>query len=303
MGLVVSCFLLASLFNVARTLLLTRVAASKGIATMSKWHDPAGTLILVACFIVLWALAIWLRAEPTPTSGAQAPQSPSTVHFFNPSRALQWTAALLLIWLIAVETGTELWYRSHERANAVSTHWKLGAAADRASQFTRLDISKEISSQFRYDQGTELRWQDPDGNAWQLYYLRWLPGCSLKNRVAMQLAKSHGPEICMPAAGMTLEESLGAVTLKVKGNDLALEQFRFSFQGRSVHVFYGLYEDPTGTGLANRRMDSTNRLKAALAGSRNYGQRFVEFAVSGPESSQSALAALESQLALLFDAQ
>jgi hypothetical protein len=63
------------------------------------------------------------------------------------------------------------------------------------------------------------------------------------------------------------------------------------------HVFYGIYEDPAGSAvLANRRMDSASRVAAALAGSRNYGQRFLEIALSGPEQPQDARAALTRAL-------
>jgi hypothetical protein len=60
-----------------------------------------------------------------------------------------------------------------------------------------------------------------------------------------------------------------------------------------VHVFYGIYEDAAGSAeLANRRKNSASRIAAALAGSRNYGQRFLEIAVSGPERAADARAAL-----------
>src|ERR1035437_169198 len=42
-------FALSFLFNMARTTLLTWVAAQKGVAAIAVWHDPAGVTILVAC--------------------------------------------------------------------------------------------------------------------------------------------------------------------------------------------------------------------------------------------------------------
>jgi len=69
-----------------------------------------------------------------------------------------------------------------------------------------------------------------------------------------------------------------------RGLRLALQQYVFSAEGKPLHVFYGIYEDPTGTTeLANRRKDAASRVAAAFAGSRNYGQRFLEVAVSGYE--------------------
>src|SRR5439155_4288497 len=45
---------LAFVFNVARTLLLVRIAAAKGVNAMGAWHDPAGVTILVGCFVSVW---------------------------------------------------------------------------------------------------------------------------------------------------------------------------------------------------------------------------------------------------------
>ena len=56
-------FSLSFLFNVARTTLLTWVAAHKGTAAIASWHDPAGVTILVACFLCLWLIARGLRGK------------------------------------------------------------------------------------------------------------------------------------------------------------------------------------------------------------------------------------------------
>jgi len=57
-------FALAFVFNLGRTLLLTRVAAAQGLGAVATWHDPAGITILVACFLCLWLVAVkYQRAE------------------------------------------------------------------------------------------------------------------------------------------------------------------------------------------------------------------------------------------------
>ena len=58
---------------------------------------------------------------------------------------------------------------------------------------------------------------------------------------------------------------------------------------------------PTGSSrLASRRQDFRSRVAAALAGSRNYGQRFLEVAVVGCERPEEAKAALTRELAKLI---
>ena len=67
------------------------------------------------------------------------------------------------------------------------------------------------------------------------------------------------------------------------------------------HVFYAIYEDPGGSAvLANRRKDTASRIAAALAGSRNDGQRFLEMVAAGPENPEQAQSALRAELEKLI---
>jgi hypothetical protein len=85
------------------------------------------------------------------------------------------------------------------------------------------------------------------------------------------------------------------------GLELAVHQYVFETEGRILHVFYGIYEDQDGAGaLVNRRLTAANRLQAALSGSRNFGQRFLEVAVYGYESPEAARAAFVSELGKLI---
>jgi hypothetical protein len=206
----------------------------------------------------------------------------------------------LLAWLLVVEGGTEFWYRSRERNATETKDWSVSLNGA-GPAVTKVAIPSAIAGQFKADRSLQGRWQDSSGNAWQLFYFRWFPAHSLQQRVAIQLAKTHGPETCLPAAGMTMSSYLGIIIVPVAGMELAMQQYVFTAEGRPVHVFYGIYEDPTGSAvLANRRQDTTSRIKAALAGSRNYGQRFLEIAVFGYENPEDAKAALVGELGKLI---
>ena len=230
---------------------------------------------------------------------AAPPRSPLS-YLLSPisyPRLLPWA---LLGWLVVVEAGTQIWYRSHEHGSAATSNWAVNLDVAEPA-VTRVEMPQEIRGQFRADQSLEGRWQDSGGNAFQLYYFRWLPDWSLKNRVAIQMAKTHGPEKCLPRAGMKLQDYLGIITVPVAGMELAMQQYVFTSEGSRVHVFYGIYEDPTGSAvLANRRQNTADRIKAALAGSRNYGQRYLEVAVGGYERPEDARAALTRELGKLI---
>jgi len=300
---VLAGFALSFLFNMARTTLLTWVAAKKGVAAVAGWHDPAGVTILVACFLTLWLAAVWLRGKgrnQKTESGKQKSEVRSPISELRSSNThlstARWLAAALLAWFVVVEAGVEWWYRAHETSLAANKQWTISAAG-LGLDFVKVEIPPDISAQFRSDENMEGRWRDDAGNAWQMYYFRWFPARSLNKRVAIQLAKTHGPEICLPAIGMTLKSDLGVITVPVGDMQFAFRQYLFLAGDRPLHVFYAIYEDPSGSAiLANRRQDTASRIAAALAGSRNDGQRYLEMAVAGPENSEEAKAVFARQL-------
>ncbi|MBE0542934.1 MAG: exosortase/archaeosortase family protein [Verrucomicrobia bacterium] len=80
-GLVFGGLLLAFGFNVVRTLILTWQASKEGLSAIDKWHDPAGFTITIACFFVLWGVAVLVkratesRKQPREvTEGLPAPR-------------------------------------------------------------------------------------------------------------------------------------------------------------------------------------------------------------------------------------
>ena len=322
---VLAGFGFSMIFNIGRTLLLVYVGSSRGIKSISNWHDPAGTTILVGCFVCLWILALLFRRKekeerrtgsgvmklsvplPTPLSasggegkGEVAPSGPLVPWSFSPSVPSS-LSFLLLAWLLSVELGTQWWYRSHETVHKseVAKDWSVRAAPE-IPGWTRMDLPPAITNQFRANESIEARWQDESGHPWQLYYFRWDPAYSVKRRVAIQLAKTHGPTTCLPASGLVLQ-SVHDTNLAVSDMTLIIQQHLFLADGKSVYVFYGIYEDSTGTQvLANRRRTVRDRIHAARTGSRNYGQRFLELAVWGYDNPEAAREGLQRELAKLI---
>src|ERR1035441_1598234 len=160
-GLVVLGFVLAFAFNVGRTLLLTGIASASGVGAVASWHDPAGASILVACFLCLWLIA-WVFQKAESIGGkaeilkAETLKSAGQPISFS---AFQRFSIFLIIWLLLVEGGTELWYRAHERGVRYHAEWSVSWPNDRA-MFQVVEIPPGIRGQFRYDEGIEGRWQD-----------------------------------------------------------------------------------------------------------------------------------------------
>jgi exosortase/archaeosortase family protein len=325
--LVVLGFLLAFAFNVGRTLLLTQVAAAKGIGAMATWHDPAGVTILVACFLCLWLIAKGLRGKAemlkaetlkssvqrTEDRGQRAEVSgslgkmgkaesrkqksePVFARFQYVSfSAFQLCSIFLTFWLILVEAGTELWYRSHEWGVPKTGAWKVELPRDNPT-FRDLPLSDKTKQFLRYDEAFNGAWQQADGQKWQAIFLRWNPG-----RIAVQLAKSHTPEVCLTAAGRDLVSQSGLRAVRVHGLEMPFRSYVVKDESGPLHVFYCLWEDrATEQSFRTTVMSYANRLGPVLAGRRNSGQRSLEVAVWGIADQNEADAALARELEKLI---
>src|SRR5271166_2157016 len=122
--LVLSGVLIAFFCNVGRTFLLCSVAAKSGIASMSKWLDPAGFIILGICFFALWGLARFLSGSlPRLQSSKGSAPMP-----FPPRKAIG-----LATWLLFTVLGTEVWYRTHETGETLHWSFKWPASKDHFS--------------------------------------------------------------------------------------------------------------------------------------------------------------------------
>jgi hypothetical protein len=373
---------------VGRTLLLTQVAAAKGVGAVASWHDPAGVTILVACFLSLWLLArAFQKAESrkqkaemgttgpqdretlagvqgsgfevqgskfdvhpagvaqasSPASSASIPAgespdsltpsseldvrcsmfdvpsappslsaagegrgevaSPSSVLRFSAfcfphfcfGRAFQRFSICLLCWLLAVELGTELWYRSHEWHVPKTSAWHPEFPRDNPT-FRDVPFSDKTKQFLRYDEGCNGTWQQGSEQRWQAIFFRWNPG-----RIALHLAKSHTPEVCLTAAGRELVSQSGLRDVAVHGLQLPFRSYVVKDETGPLHVYYCLWEDRTSAqSFRTTRMNYVNRLAPVLAGRRNSGQRSLEVAIWGIDDHQEAEAALARELGKLI---
>jgi exosortase len=274
--LVPAGFLLALVFNIIRITFLTSVAARQGVGAISKYHDPAGITIMVACVFSLWLLALLFRgrshSQPTPAVKVSKEFRPPTV-------ALKRLAFSLFLWLAAVEVGVDSWYRVHEARLPKSAVWSMEWPRDNPT-FAQLALGEKTTRLLRYDEGNSVAWQENDGTRWQMFYFRWLPG-----RIAVQLATSHTPEVCLAAAGHTFEIRPDLAYLPVHGLKLPFREYSLNEDGDPAYVFYCLWEDRAEDQTFETKMLTYgNRLGPVLAGRRNVGQRSLEITVRGYHS-------------------
>jgi exosortase len=250
--------------NVFRATALVFVAANSGLDALAEWHDTIGTAALIIGMAGVFGLA-WLWKREPPTRALSGP-----ARTFTP----QWGA---LAWLILVFVGTELWYRSHERDLAERPAWQVTWPAENHS-VAALPIPDSTRVILRYDDAKTAAWEGPRGVRWWTFFARWKP-----QRAALQLVRSHSPEICLPAIGRTFRKAWPDVSVAAESAALDFRSYEFEQNGRPLFVFVCIQDDKlVASGSANTgEWNLSGRLRAAWEGKRNLGQRLLEIAVSG----------------------
>jgi exosortase len=326
LALVAVAAALAWLFNLGRTFLLASITAGHGAAAAGRWHDPASIAILVGCFTGIWLAASHLaRRIPAPASslkpcGSGGESAPSDVVLksepahagchgsgkqdadqlstqSDPDRVAPllrplWPAALAAL-LFAGEIAVAVWYA--RPAPPASALWHAEPPSLLPS-FREVPIPPATRKILRFDEARTGAWHEPDGTAWQLLYLRWQPG-----RVAVHLARNHTPEVCLPAAGRTLAEVTAIPPVRAGDVEIPFRCFTATQQGRTVYLFYTLWED----GAAAQHAESAalswhNRWSSVLERRRNPGQRALHVAISGARDRAHAGELLRARLPALL---
>jgi exosortase len=288
LGLLVAGIVLALLCNIVRAFLLAWLASQDGLETIGKWHDPAGYTILTVCFLGVWLLALLLVPE-TQAKHRTPVQIPNAFPRF---------AGLALgLWIIAVIGGAEFWYRQHDRAQKV--RWSFVPPTDR-EKFHVVEITKPVRDLLQYDEGTAAAWRESDGTTWMAYFFKWKAGPA-RSRI---LARSHRPDICLPASGFQLTDDHG--THPIAAGDLQIPFAGYTFRDkmeRPVHVYFCLWEERAGgvqrTG-AEEGWGRSAYLQSVVRGERNLGQTVLELVVFGYNTEPEARAAISRRLPSLI---
>ena len=264
--------------NIFRATALVLVAAQSGLPALERWHDLIGTAALLCGMAGMSGLAWLWKREPEVAHGPiPAPERERWAPQF-----------IALAWLALVFTGSEIWYRSHEQQLIERPRWQASWPAGNET-VTSLSIPETTRVILHYDDAKSAAWEDPRGVRWWTFFAHWKP-----QRAALQLVRSHSPEICLPATGRIFRGPRPDLTLKSGAVPLDFRSYEFEQNGHPLFVFVCIQEDKrvasgsTDAGEWNLR----GRLQAALNGKRNLGQRLIEIAVLGLDDFGQATAAL-----------
>ena len=310
--------------NVVRTTYLVRTSDLHGLQTVNLQHDRAGFIILAVTLAGLLLLA-WLlrpRGNPTgsknkapvqivPESLAQAtsqalasgdtPVNPPAHEPLKPLQLARWTrlaTAGLLIWIVLIETGIQVWFRPAEKQASSLADWRLILPSSFA-ELRESAVNEAIRTQLRFDEATTAGWRDVAGNPWQLYYFRWLPAANrYRATETCGAARGHAPDVCLRNAGLTLETNLGVQEITIKDVRLRVSSERFLDRGRTFHIFTGYWEPNEWTPQLPTTTSAISAVIRAVK-TRDRGRnekRVMKLGVWGVESDAQAERALREQL-------
>lgn len=292
--------------NIVRTTYLVRVCDAKGKEAIEASHDPAGFTILGVTLAGLLVLAWLIRPRGRPHEAKQdtaqeTPEQPEVSSVAAPAqraRALGLIAAMAVGAVAALQIGIAAWFGPAERSGTVQSTFAFQSAKDMPG-FKTLEISPAIRQMLRFSEGVHAEWKDPQGRAWQSYYLRWdRTKNSYAAMIAAQEARGHAPEVCLKNAGMQLQESSGTQVKEYGGVRFLSTLDRFLDQGRTLHVLT-LYWDSLAAGLRDTSTKKASTatglalgLEALRSRDRGRGEKkVIKLAVWGAASDQEAAAA------------
>ena len=240
-------------------------------------------------FIVFGAL-LWLNSALTGRrSGPGTDERSEPVR--PPAVLLRgWVVLAALVWLGAVEAGNLWWYGGPGSQQLVMLpRWSVVPPAD-AAGFKTLPIDERTTRMLRYDRGLSVRWRrEPEGGPpddCTLFFFRWEPG----DASGLQ-ADMHQPHICLTASGLTQRADWGIRPLALPdGITLPVRRYEFSFHGRSLYVFFVVWQDGVSgaQGQADEPGSRAARLRAVLERRAIVGRQTMEFLVTGPATPEEA---------------
>lgn len=297
--------------NLGRTLALTTVAAHQGEAAIAAWHDPAGFSILLLCCAGVWWAAHGLYRPARPPAGprhalasteeehpgsrpdAPARPEPAALKPVSPHLPRRFARAGVawLLWVTLVDVGVWGWYCWIERDTTSGPDWELHWPTD-AAGLREVPLARATRELLQCDEARQVRWHQSDGTSWQILLLRWAPG-----RAAGYLAKSHSPQVCMPAAGYPLEYVSPVRLLDLEGFQLPYRLYCFATEAGPVHVLYSRWDE--GSAWQSFRHEAAgpwSRLSSVWTGRGVRGQRVLVVAVWGIRQRDAAEARLREEL-------
>ena len=273
-SLVVIGLFTAYALNVIRMLVLSIAVVNGGVDALDQLHDPAGFAILIATMAILWGMC-WV-AQKIP--GAQQPLATAKMQsgLGQIARRPAFACVAALAVMVLLAGGSEGWYWWKNKGAVRAPAWTV-AAADPSTGLADEELGERVEEMLRYDRGFQRSWRDDGGRQWHMIFTEWEP-----KRMSLHYAQPHLPEQCQRMIGREIVSKSELRQAEANGVTIAYNIYKIRAGTDEFYLMYVINDDRiSGQQVTVERATPTNRLKAALAGRRNMGQRSMQLALVG----------------------
>jgi exosortase/archaeosortase family protein len=276
---------LTLLANILRTVALSSIGFRHGMSAVDRYHDAAGAAVLILSLASTLGAAFILRPARNSVPMSRAPGMP-------PAFPVGLSIGVLL-WFLIEEVSVETWYRLHE-PKWQGWSWAIQWPRDRAG-FHFIEIPTRSRRLLMCDQSQAAAWNEADGTAWSLYWIRWNPG-----NPEAEAAKVHRPDVCLNAEGAIMERDMGTHLSSVGPMRIPFHGYTFRLGEETLHVFFCIDEEGAPEIASDPRFEAVDMLQRALKGRRHVAEQSLELALSGYPSESSAEQAFNARLGQLM---
>lgn len=219
--------------------------------------------------------------------------------FQNRSTKLIAISGLAVVaWFALAEVTTEAWYRYKESQVPETQPWNIQfpdpadpmAAAEKGFfNFESREMGEQEQEILRFRDGIGYNWKDEQENSWTAFFLGWDLDPRLNNNDI-----HHNPTICLPAAGLTLEETLPDTTVETPAGEFVFRSWEFSAGSMPVFVFTAVrraYEQQIEEYVSDNASALGKRgamIQRVFDGNRTNPLQTLQLVVTGPETVEEA---------------
>jgi len=217
--------------NLLRSLILTWIAATRGIPALDRFHDPAGWTVLAGVTLLLFFIATKWEGSPIPPPSKAFPPLDWT--------RLPQTNTALIIALIAV-IGARAWYFGNEHIHPAQFTQSLALNPSTKLEISELPVPSRILDELQPQTGAYYNIRPPELGEAAVYYFFWSPDS--QNRTAF----FHRPDICMPGAGWEPTQEVRELSIPLGGRRTRWYLFHFKQGKKRIMQAWGVWRDGDG---------------------------------------------------------
>ncbi|HSH93696.1 MAG TPA: exosortase/archaeosortase family protein [Roseimicrobium sp.] len=226
--------------NLIRTFVLSKVVASQGELSLSRYHDPVGYSVTFFTFGTIFLIAWLLTRKKGRTDEPAAAESKSGP---MPSIAIPGNTGLAAtIGMVLILPMATLWFLvtpGGKVAIQEKPYWKLDTVRTNSGwKVTEQPFTAVETNVLRFTSAESVSIRTSDGLEADINHIFWAPKASIPS-----VAFAHTPDICMPSGGWTRLQEPKVVSFSINGHPVTGTLHRYGFERREEGVLHIMWDE------------------------------------------------------------